>query len=171
MSLPNRARRWSARGAAAAMALLAASAATQAGVTAAQAGGAPEAVAAGHPRITNPYAPAYHHLYRGGAVPTRGAAARMAGWARQHPDAVTASPAAASGVGATSARNVRYGGGGERLRDGDEGNGGGVATRRPTSVLDLAAHGGEPGCGGARRKCLHEEQFTLLRRAQPRPSR
>ena len=38
-----------------------------------------EAVAAGHPRVTDPYAPSYHHLYRGGAVPTRGAAARMAG--------------------------------------------------------------------------------------------
>src|SRR5215813_2606499 len=115
LSLRNRARRWSARGAAAAMALLAASAATQAGVTAAQAGGAPEAVAAGHPHVTNPYAPSYHHPYRGGAVPTRAAAARMAGWARQHPGAVTASPAAANGAGAASASNVRYGGGNDRI--------------------------------------------------------
>jgi serine protease len=97
------------------MALLAARAATMAAGTAAQAGGAPEAVAAGHPRVINPYAPSYRHLYRGGAVPTRGAAARMAGWARQHPGAVTASPAAAGGAGAASANNVRYGGGNDGI--------------------------------------------------------
>jgi len=97
------------------MALLAASAATMAAATAAQAGGAPEAVAAGHPRVTDPYAPSYHHLYRGGAVPTRGTAARMAGWARQHPGAATASPAAAGGAGAASAHNVRYGGGNDGI--------------------------------------------------------
>jgi serine protease len=97
------------------MALLAASAATLAATTAAQAGGAPETVAAGHPRVTDPYAPSYHHLYRGGAVPTRGAAARMAGWARQHPGAATASPAAAGGAGAASAHNVRYGGGNDGI--------------------------------------------------------
>ena len=97
------------------MALLAASAATMAAATAAQAGGAPETVAAGHPRVTNPYAPSYRHLYRGGAVPTRGAAARMAGWARQHSGAATASPAAASGAGAASANNVRYGGGNDGI--------------------------------------------------------
>jgi hypothetical protein len=97
------------------MALLAASAATLAAATAAQAGGAPETVAAGHPRVTDPYAPSYHHLYRGGAVPTRGAAARMAGWARQHPGAVAASPAATGGAGAASANNVRYGGGNDGI--------------------------------------------------------
>ena len=97
------------------MALLAASAAVQAAATTAQAGGAPEAVAAGHPRVTNPYAPSYRHLYRGGAVPTRGAAARMAGWARQHPGAVTASPAATNPVEASSANNVRYGGGNDGI--------------------------------------------------------
>jgi serine protease len=97
------------------MALLAASAATLAAATAAQAGGAPEAVAAGHPRVTDPYAPSYHHLYRGGAVPTRGAAARMAGWARQHPGAVAASPVATGGAGAASANNVRYGGGNDGI--------------------------------------------------------
>ena len=97
------------------MALLAASAATLAAATAAQAGGAPEAAAVGHPRVTNPYAPSYHHRYRGGAVPTRGAAARMAGWARQHPGAITASPAAAGGAGAASANNVRYGGGNDGI--------------------------------------------------------
>jgi serine protease len=97
------------------MALLAASAATQATATAAQASGVPEAVAAGHPHVTNPYAPTYRHLYRGGAVPTRAAAARMAGWARQHPGADITSPATASGAGATSANNVRYGGGNDRI--------------------------------------------------------
>ncbi len=97
------------------MALLAASAVAQAAATAAQAGGAPEAVAAGHPRVTNPYAPSYRHLYRGGAVPTRGAAARMADWARQHPGAVTASPAATNPVAASSANNVRYGGGNDGI--------------------------------------------------------
>ena len=107
------------------MALLAAGAATQAAATAAQAGRAPEAVAAGHPRVTDPYAPSYRHLYRGGAVPTRGAAARMASWARQHPGAVTASPAspaAAGGAQAASANNVRYGGGnnGIGVTTGDE---------------------------------------------------
>jgi hypothetical protein len=83
--------------------------------TAAQAAGAQEAVAAGHPRVTNPYAPAYHHLYRGGAVPTRATAARMAGWARQHPGAVTASPATGNGAGVTSASGVRYGGGNDGI--------------------------------------------------------
>jgi serine protease len=97
------------------MALLAASAVAQAAATAAQAGGAPEAVAAGHPRVTNPYAPSYRHLYRGGAIPTRGAAARMAGWARQHPGAATASPAATNPVEASSANNVRYGGGNDGI--------------------------------------------------------
>jgi serine protease len=97
------------------MAVLAASAATQAGVTAAQAGGAPEAVAAGHPRVTNPYAPSYRHLYRGGAVPTRAAAARMAGWDRQHPDATVSSPPAANGIEPASASNVRYGGGNDGI--------------------------------------------------------
>jgi serine protease len=104
------------------MALLAASVAMQAAAAAAQAGGAPEAVAAGHPYVTNPYAPSYRHLYRGGAVPTRGAAVRMASWARQHPGAVTATPAAAGGVQAASANNVRYGGGtdGIGVTTGDE---------------------------------------------------
>jgi serine protease len=96
------------------MALLAASAATLAAATAAQAGGAPEAVAAGHhPRVINPYAPSYHHLYRGGAVPTRGTAARMADWARQHPSAAAPSPA--NTVAAASANNVRYGGGNDGI--------------------------------------------------------
>jgi hypothetical protein len=111
------------------MALLAASAATQTAATAAQAGGGPQAVAAGHPHVTNPYAPAYRHPYRGGAVPTRGTAARMASWARQHPGAATASPgagtaspAAANAVAAASPHNVRYGGGvdGIGVTTGDE---------------------------------------------------
>jgi hypothetical protein len=46
----------------------------------------------------------------------------MAGWARQQPGAVTASPAGAGGVQAASANNVRYGGGndGIRVTTGDE---------------------------------------------------
>src|SRR5262249_53401722 len=103
------------RGAAAAMALLAASAATQAGVTAAQAGGAPGAVAAGHPHVTNPYAPAYHHPHRGGAAPTPAAPPRLARRAPPHPGAVAGSPAAARAVEAPSAHNVRYGGGNDGI--------------------------------------------------------
>jgi len=95
------------------MALLATSAATQAAASVAQAGGAPEAVAASHPRVTNPYAPSYHHPYRRGAVPTRGAAARMASWARQHPAAATPSPATT--VEAASPNNVIYGGGNDGI--------------------------------------------------------
>src|SRR2546430_3361420 len=97
------------------MSVRAASVVAQAAATAAKAGGAPEAVAASHPRVTNPYAPSYRHLYRGGAVPTRVAAARMAGWARQHPGAVTASPAATNPVEASSANNVRYGDGNDGI--------------------------------------------------------
>jgi len=113
------------------MALLAASAAAQAAVPAAQAAvpaaqaGRAAAAAAGSSPV-NPYAPAYHHPYRRGAVPTRGAAARMASWARQHPGAVTsapvAAPAAATGIEPASATNVRYGGGvdGIGVTTGDE---------------------------------------------------
>jgi serine protease len=110
MSFATRARRWSARGGVATVVLLAASAGTQAAATVAQAGNAPAAVAAGAPPATNPYTPSYHHPYRHGAVPTRGTAARMAAWARQHPGAAAASPAASPAVGAASANNIRYGG-------------------------------------------------------------
>ena len=187
MSLPNRARRWSARGAAAAMALLAASAAAQAAATAAQAGGAPEAVAVGHPRVTNPYAPSYRHLYRGGAVPTRGAAARMAGWARQHPGAVTASPAAANPVAASSANNVRYGGGNDGIgvTTGDErvylvffgsqwgtqgtnGNGGRHPVRRPLGRGALPA-GDVQGPGHRRRAVVGRDDAVLRGRQRGRP--
>jgi serine protease len=125
MSFGTRARRWAALGGSAAIVLLAGAGAPVA-VTAAQAAAAPTAVAAGQPPVTDPYAPAYHHRYRHGAVPTRGAAARMATWARQHPSAATASPAlspAATGSAAAgSARNVRYGGGvhGIGVTTGDE---------------------------------------------------
>jgi serine protease len=111
MSFGNRARRWSARGATALVPLasagvLLASAGTQAAATTAQASMVP-AAAAVSPPVINPYAPAYHHPYRHGAVPTRGAAAQMAAWARQHPGAAAASRAAA----APSPNNLSYGGG------------------------------------------------------------
>lgn len=111
MSFGNHARRWSARGATALVPLasagvLLASAGTQAAATTAQASMVP-AAAAVSPPVINPYAPAYHHPYRHGAVPTRGAAAQMAAWARQHPGAAAASRAAA----APSPNNLSYGGG------------------------------------------------------------
>ena len=111
MSFGTHARRWSARGATALIPLasagvLLATAGTQAAATTAQASMVPAAPAA-NPPVTNPYAPAYHHPYRHGAVPTRGAAAQMAAWARQHPGAAGASRAAA----APSPNNLSYGGG------------------------------------------------------------
>ena len=110
MSFGTRARRWSARGGLAAIVLLA-----SAGAQAAAAAAAPAAVTSGAPPAADPYAPAYHHPYRHGAVPTRGAAARMAAWAKQHPGAAGASPAfspaAVHGAEADSASNISYGGG------------------------------------------------------------
>ena len=111
MSFGTHAWRWSARGATALIPLasagvLLATAGTQAAATTAQASMVPTAPAA-NPPVTNPYAPAYHHPYRHGAVPTRGAAAQMAAWARQHPGAAAASRAAA----APSPNNLSYGGG------------------------------------------------------------
>ena len=147
MSFGIRARRWSARGGIAAIALLA-SAAAPAAATAAQSAVAPAATAAGPPPVTNPYAPAYLHRYRHGAVPTQGDAARMAAWARQHPSAATASPAlspaAPGSTAAGSARNVRYGGGthGIGVTTGDEkvylvfyGSQWGTATTNPTTGI------------------------------------
>src|SRR2546430_5548405 len=115
MSFGTHARRWSARGATALIPLasagvLLATAGTQAAATTAQASMVP-AAAAGNPPVTNPYAPAYHHPYRHGGVPTRGAAAQMAAWARQHPGAAGASRAAA----APSPNNLSYGGGGRGI--------------------------------------------------------
>jgi serine protease len=110
MSFGTRARRWSARGGIAAIVLLA-SAGAPAAATVAQAAVTPAAVAAGPPPVTDPYAPAYHHRYRHGAVPTRGAATRMAAWARQHPNVAAASPSLSPAAAAGSAKNVRYGGG------------------------------------------------------------
>jgi len=49
------------------------------------------------PASANPYAPAFQHPYRRGAVPTRAAAARMRSWSASHP--------------AAGAANLRYGGG------------------------------------------------------------
>ncbi len=111
MSFGTCARRWSARGSVAALVLLA-GAGTQAAAVAAQAGAASAAVASSHP--VNPYAPAYQHPYRRGAVPTLGDAARMATWAQQHPGGLIASPAhtaTARRVEAASPNNVSYGGG------------------------------------------------------------
>jgi hypothetical protein len=103
MNFGTRARLWAARGSLIAIAVAAASAGTQAVATA-----APATIATGNP-VTNPYAPAYHHVYRRGAVPTLGAAASMAAWARQHPRAATASPAATKG--SSKSKDVSYGGG------------------------------------------------------------
>jgi serine protease len=121
MSFGTRARRWSGRGGIAAIVLLA-SAGAPAAATVAQAAVTPAAVAAGPPPVTDPYAPAYHHRYRHGAVPTRGAATRMAAWARQHPNAAAASPSLSPAAAAGSASNVRYGGsvGGIGVTTGDE---------------------------------------------------
>ena len=125
MSFGTRARQWSARSSVAALVVLAASAGTQA-ATVAQAGKVSAAAAVGSAPVTNPYAPSYHHRYRHGAVPTRGAIVRMASWARQHPGAAAASPAlspaASPTVAAASAKNARYGGGvdGIGVTTGDE---------------------------------------------------
>ena len=51
---------------------------------------------------TNPYAPAYQHPYRHGAVPTRDAQSQMQGFRAAHPNA---------NIPAASANNLRYGGG------------------------------------------------------------
>jgi serine protease len=114
MSFGTRARQWSARGGLAAIVLLA-GAGAQVAATAVPAAAAPTAAAAGAPPASDPNAPAYQHPYRHGAVPTRGAAARMSAWAKQHPGAAGASPALSpAGVHAAeaaSANNVSYGGG------------------------------------------------------------
>jgi serine protease len=124
MSFGTRARKWSARGGAAAIALLTVTAGTQAAATAAEAGRAAQAgpASTGAPTGSspvNPFAPAYRHPYRRGAVPTRGDAARMASWARQHPGALTSSPthshAASTSVQKASPNNVSYGGGNDGI--------------------------------------------------------
>jgi len=123
MNFATPALRWAARGSTAAMILLAVGAGAPAAPASAQAATAPAstvgaavALASTGPAAAatgpgaNPYAPDFGHPYRHGAVPTRGAAARMRTWARQHPAAsrqVTASPA----VHATSSKNLVYGGG------------------------------------------------------------
>jgi hypothetical protein len=121
MNFGTRARRWAARGSALAIVAAAASAGAQAAAAAptataalagrtAAAGKAVTAVASGSP-VTDPYAPAYQHPYRRGAVPTVGTAARMAAWAQQHPSGATASPAAKPAAAkATSSNDVSYGG-------------------------------------------------------------
>jgi serine protease len=108
MNFGTRAWRWAVRGSALAIVVAAASAGTQAAATAAQTARASTAVAHSGP-VTDPYAPAYHHPYRRGAVPTVGAAARMAAWARQDPPAATAATAAPA-VKASNVNDVSYGG-------------------------------------------------------------
>jgi serine protease len=109
MNFGTRARHWAARSGVAAIAVVAASAGTQA-ATAAPVTGAPTA-AARHIPVANPYAPAFHHPYRDGAVPTRAAAARMGTWARQNPGATAAPTAFSPAATKSSANNVNYGGG------------------------------------------------------------
>src|SRR5215469_9248747 len=54
------------------------------------------------PAVTdNPFAPAYGHSYRHGAVPTRAAASRIAAYRAAHPAAAAAA----------SPNNLNYGGG------------------------------------------------------------
>jgi len=124
MTFSTRARNWSARGGAAAVALLTVTAGTQAAATAAQASragqaGTTSAAAATGSSPVNPFAPAYLHPYRRGAVPTRAAAARMASWARQHPGALTSSPthshAASPAVQKASSQNISFGGGNDGI--------------------------------------------------------
>jgi serine protease len=106
MMLRTPARRWVARVSTSAMVVLVMGAGTQAMATAASASRTPAAPVAAGP-ATDPYSPAFHHPYRHGVVPTRARAAKMRSWARQHPAATQA----ATAVHATSAQNLRYGGG------------------------------------------------------------
>ncbi len=96
MGLPTSARRWAARGTAAAVFLLAAGTGTQAFATT-QAGPARMATSGGP--VTNPYSPAYHHPYRHGVVPTIGRARQMRTWASQH------------GAATIQPNDLNYGGG------------------------------------------------------------
>jgi hypothetical protein len=84
-------------GAAAALAALALTAGSQAALAGT---GAPGAAAAARP-AADPYAPAYQHPYRHGAVPTSTALAQMRGWAASH----------RAGAAALSANDLNYGGG------------------------------------------------------------
>ncbi|HEY6278499.1 MAG TPA: Ig domain-containing protein [Streptosporangiaceae bacterium] len=102
MRLPTSARRWAARGSAAAVFLLAAGGGTQA-IAASQA--SPAAGPASAP-VSNPYSPAYHHPYRHGVVPTVAQARRMKAWASQHPGA-----GPITGTHASGPNDLAYGGG------------------------------------------------------------
>src|ERR1041384_2011433 len=62
------------------------------------AAGAQASVTTHQPALSNPYAPAYHHAYRQGAVPTRQRLAKIRKWAGSHARALLAN-------------NLRYGGG------------------------------------------------------------
>lgn len=57
--------------------------------------------ATGSPVTTNPYAPAYQHSYRHGAVPTLSATRNMRGWAAVHRVAAAAPAATAAPVNMT----------------------------------------------------------------------
>jgi serine protease len=87
-------RRWAARGSVAAFTAVA----LTAGMQAALAGGAQASAHQAPSRVVNPYAPAYHHPYRHGAVPTIPAQKRMLRWDRNHPRNA-------------SANDLNYGGG------------------------------------------------------------
>jgi hypothetical protein len=87
-------RRWAARGSAAAFTAVA----LTAGMQAALAGGAQASPHQAPNRVVNPYAPAYHHPYRHGAVPTIPQQKKMFRWDRNHPRNA-------------SANDLNYGGG------------------------------------------------------------
>ena len=98
-------RRWAASSGIATVTLLVLAAGTQTAATAAvqHRASAPPA---------NPYAPAYHHPYRHGAVPTRAAAAKMRTWASQHTSGGTGNAAAkAASAVPPLAPPLTYGGG------------------------------------------------------------
>ncbi|HEX9035048.1 MAG TPA: Ig domain-containing protein [Streptosporangiaceae bacterium] len=82
MSLPAPTRRWVTRASAVGITAVALGAGLQFTVSALA------APAARTSSTANPYSPAYHHPYRHGAVPTRGALARMRAWSRSHPGAI-----------------------------------------------------------------------------------
>ena len=87
-------RRWAIRGSAAAFTAVA----LTAGMQAALAGGAQASPHQTPNRVVNPYAPAYHHAYRHGAVPTIPQQKKMLRWDRNHPRNA-------------SANDLNYGGG------------------------------------------------------------
>jgi hypothetical protein len=100
MKLRSRSRRWAAHGGVAVAVVTLA-----AGMQAMAASAAVNHTAAAQP--ANPYAPAYHHPYRHGAVPTRPQLARMRAWSATHP-AATATPGRGSRLNTN--KTLAYGG-------------------------------------------------------------